>query len=227
MPPIASRLRVLNFHGIGTPKRTLDPGEADYWIGVDHFCQVLDQVVSHPDRERIAITFDDGNISDLTVAAPELQRRALGAEFFVLAGRIGNAGSLDRDDIRALIDMGMHVGSHGVAHRDWTSLSTSELIDEVSSSKAALEAICGQSIRSAAIPFGRYNAAVLAALKKARYTAAYSSDGGSMDRAAFLRPRTSMRRDLSDAALSRILSGKEPIWRLLRRTAAMPIKRSV
>ena len=88
------------------PARALAPGEADYWIGVDRFLDVLDRISGHPDRERLFITFDDGNISDLAIAVPELQRRGLRAEFFVLTGRIGQPGSLDADDIRALIGAG-------------------------------------------------------------------------------------------------------------------------
>lgn len=227
MTAAANRLRVVNFHGIGSPGRPLEPGEADYWIGVDRFCSVLDRIAGHPDREHLSITFDDGNVSDLTIAAPELQRRGLAASFFVLTGRIGKAGSLGDADIRALMSSGMLIGSHGIAHRDWTGLSARELDDELRASKASLEGICGGPVRSAAIPFGRYNAAVLAALRSAGYAAAYSSDGGSMDNAAFLRPRTSIRRDMSDRILEAILTGDVPVWKQLRRTAAVAIKKWV
>ena len=68
MTVAAKKLRVLNFHGIGTPARAFDPGEADYWIGVERFRSVLDRIAGHPDQEHLSITFDDGNISDLTIA---------------------------------------------------------------------------------------------------------------------------------------------------------------
>ena len=227
MATVAYELRVLNFHGIGAPGRTLEPGEADYWISVDRFRNVLDRIVNHPNRDRLSITFDDSNISDLVIAAPELQRRGLGAEFFVLTGRIGKPGSLDVEDIRALMSAGMRIGSHGVDHRDWSSLSARELYDELNSSKAVLEGICGCSVRSAGIPFGRYNASVLGALRKAGYAAAYSSDGGSMMTSAFLRPRTSIRQDTTDLALDAILSGREPPWKRLRRLVSTKIRKLV
>lgn len=220
----AKQPRALTFHGIGEPQRALAPGEADYWIGADRFRDVLDRVSRHPDRERLFITFDDGNISDLAIAAPELRRRGLKAEFFVLAGRIGQPGSLDAGDIRALIGAGMRIGSHGIAHRDWSGLSARELDEELIVSKAMLETICGEPVRSAAIPFGRYNAAVLSALRRAGYTVAYTSDGGNMGTSAFLRPRTSIRRDTVDDALDRILSGQMSALRRLRRAASMTIK---
>lgn len=223
----ACELRVVNFHGIGTPRRALDPGEAAYWIGVDRFRAVLDRVADHPEREWLSITFDDGNVSDLVTAVPELQLRGLKAEFFVLTGRIGKPGSLDCDDIRALRDAGMRIGSHGVAHRDWAGLSVRELDYELIASKGGLEEICGQPVRSAAIPFGRYNAAVLAALRRADYAAAYSSDGGSFGVSAFLKPRTSIRHDTTDGSLDAMLAGRMPIWKRLRRNAGMTIKRWV
>lgn len=221
----AKEFRVLNFHGIGAPGRALEPGEADYWISVDRFRDVLDRIARHPDRDRLFITFDDGNISDLAIAAPELERLGLVAEFFVLADRIGKPGSLGVSDILALLSAGMRIGSHGVAHRDWAGLSASELDDELNASRAMLEEVCGEPVRSAAIPFGRYNAAVLAALRKAGYAAAYSSDGGTMDSSAFLRPRTSIRQDTDDPALEAILSGRLSARRRLRRTAAMAVKK--
>jgi peptidoglycan/xylan/chitin deacetylase (PgdA/CDA1 family) len=227
MATLAKELRVLNFHGVGAPGRTLEPGEADYWIGADRFRDTLDRVAGHPDRGRLCVTFDDGNISDLLIAVPELQRRGLTAAFFVLTGRIGKPGSLGSDDIRALMRAGMRIGSHGVAHSDWASLSAKELGDEVTLSKAILGEICGEPVRSAAIPFGRYNAAVLAALRKAGYTAAYSSDGGSMETSAFLRPRTSIRRDTTDPALEAILSGRASAWTRVRRRTATTIKKWV
>lgn len=219
--------RALNFHGIGTPRRALEPGEADYWISAERFRDVLDRIAGHPEHERLCITFDDGNISDLDIAIPELQRRGFRAEFFMLTGRIGEPGSLDTHDIRALVRAGMGIGSHGIAHRDWTSLSAGELDDELNASRAMLEEICGEPVRSAAIPFGRYNAAVLHALRKAGYAAVYSSDGGSMDISAFLRPRTSIRADTTDLALDRIFAGWLSPSLRLRRTLAMSVKRWV
>lgn len=217
----AEKRRILIFHGVGEPGRALEPGEARYWLGVDRFRAALDRIAAHPDRQRLSITFDDGNDSDLLIAAPELQRRGLEAEFFVLSGRIGQAGSLDASQIQDLMQMGMRIGSHGVAHSDWSSLSTHELRDELATSKEALEAICGVPVRSAAIPFGRYNAAVLRALREAGYAVAYSSDGGSATAAAFLHPRTSLRRDTTDSILENILSGTMPPWKRLRRFAGM------
>ncbi|HWK68761.1 MAG TPA: polysaccharide deacetylase family protein [Rhizobiaceae bacterium] len=222
---VAKKVRVLNFHGVGTPGRDLDPGEDDYWISADRFRFVIERIAAHPDRDRMSITFDDGNISDYTTALPELERHGLTAEFFILTGRIGKAEWMTETNIRALRKMGMRIGSHGVDHQDWSVLSARELERELRGSKERLEDVCGEPVRSASIPFGRYNAGVLTALKRAGYTSVYSSEGGTAATSAFLKPRTSIRYRTTDAMLEWILSGRTPAWRRLRRTAQMTMKK--
>lgn len=219
-----TELRIVNFHGIGDPERELEAGEAPYFVSLDRFCDVLDRIVAHPDRERLAITFDDSNSSDRSLALSQLLRRKLTASFFILTGRIGKPGSLDVEDIRALVKAGMRVGSHGVDHRDWRSISASDLERELISSKSRLEDICGKPIRTAAIPFGRYNSRVLRAIRRAGYEAAYSSDRGSGSADAFLRPRWSIRNDATPAMIEQHLSGRLSPARRLRRNCAMAVK---
>ena len=215
-----------DFSRIGKPERELESGEAP-WISTDQFTGILDCIVAHPDHDRLAITFDDGNISDLAIATPRLLRRGLGATFFVLTGRIGRSGSLSTADIAQLMASGMSIGSHGVSHRDWTGLTTTELEYELVGSKTALQEICGHPPCVVAIPFGRYNAAVLRALQTAGYQAAYSSDRGSANATAFLRSRTSVRNDTTQAELDQILLAILPPLRRLRRTAAIAVKNLV
>lgn len=217
--------RILTFHGIGKPDRELEPGEARFWLGTERFTAILDRIAAHPDRNRFRITFDDSNSSDLGIAAPHLLRRGLKATFFVLTGRIGQRGSLSPADIRDLMARGMNIASHGVAHRDWTRLNPADLRYELVASKMSLQTICRAAIEAASIPFGRYNAAVLRALRAAGYCVAYSSDRGSARPSEFLRPRTSIRCDTTEAELEQILSGHLPPFRRLRRSASMAFKK--
>lgn len=213
------------FHGIGKPGRTLEPGEAPYWIGEDRFHHVLDRIAALPDPGLVRISFDDGNASDHDIALPALLKRGLRADFFVLSGRIGQAGSLTADQVRALDRAGMGVGSHGIAHVKWDMLLPADLSRELAGSRQAITEITGRPVDTAGIPFGSYNARVLRGLRTAGYTAAYSSDGGVMDVSAYLRPRTSIRADTSDADLAMILSGQMLLGRRLRRGVGMAIKR--
>lgn len=209
------------FHGIGTPGRALEPGEAPYWISVAMFEQILDRVAASPLRDRIRLSFDDGNASDHDVALPRLVARGLTADFFVLSGRIDAPGSLTAAQIRALAEAGMGVGSHGIAHRDWRRIPQAEMEAEVTESRAAIAAVLGRPVTEAGIPFGSYDGRVLAALRRAGYSAAWSSDRGRMDPAAFLRPRTSVQAGMGEAEIAAVLTGRLAPLRRLRRALAM------
>ena len=215
----------LIFHGIGTPARRMEAGEAPYWVSVAQFETVLDLIARQPLPERFRISFDDGNISDHDIALPRLTAHRLRADFFVLSGRIGQPGSLDRDHVRALQRAGMTIGSHGVAHRDWRRLDDAGLAEELRASRICLEAIIGVPVTTAGIPFGSYDRRVLQALRGAGYQAAYSSDRGEMDPTAFLRPRTSITAAMGPGEIAAILAGQmSPIARL-RRVIGMARKR--
>ena len=220
-----SGLVVLNFHGIGTPGREMEPGEAPYWVGTDQFGAILDRIVAHPDRARIRITFDDGNISDRTVALPALTARGLAADFFVLSGRIGRPGSLGADDIAALLEAGMGIGSHGVAHLDWSALEPAALEAELAGSRARLEAVCRCPVRSAAIPFGRWSGGVLRGLRAAGYGTAWSSDGGMSWPGDFPAARTSVRGAMGMDEIDMILAGRMGPARRARRALGLARKR--
>lgn len=217
----------LNFHGIGTPERDLEPGEAPYWISRSQFSAILDQVAGAPNPDDYVLTFDDGNMSDHEIALPALVDRGLEAVFFVLTGRIGGKGSLGPAQVRDLLSAGMAIGSHGIDHCAWASLKGDDLHRELAESKSVLEAICGRPVTRAGIPFGSYDAMVLRAIRRAGYEAAYSSDGGKMNPAAFLRPRTSVRKDMSDIEIAAVLAGTSSIWRGFRRRAGMLKRRTL
>ena len=163
----------LCFHGIGTAPAGIPDEEAAYWIEIDTFRRVLDQVVERPD---VGLTFDDGNASDVSVALPELVDRGLGAEFFVIAGRLRSAGSLSADDVRGLRRAGMGIGSHGMQHRVWRKLGPADRHEELVVARDRLEEVLGEPVTTAACPLGRYDRATLTALRRLRYARVYTSD---------------------------------------------------
>ena len=217
-------VRTLNFHGIGTPGPGIDASEVPYWIDIAFFDALVDEL-ARPEFGRTWITFDDGNLSDLSIAAPRLAARGLAARVFVLTGRIGTPGYLDEPDIRELVRMGFVIGSHGQDHLNWASLAGDPLRRETADSRAQLEALLGKPVTEAAIPFGSYNRAVLSALRSAGYTVAWTSDGGDMNPSAFLRPRLSVRSGMTVDSVRHALLGPISPARRLRRALAMARKR--
>jgi peptidoglycan/xylan/chitin deacetylase (PgdA/CDA1 family) len=194
----------LAMHGIGRPARQLEPGENERWVTVEQFERILDAV---QDRADVHLTFDDGNESDVEIALPRLVERGLKAEFFPLAGRLGQRGYLDRDALRALARAGMEIGSHGWEPRDWRRLDDRHARRELTDAPKLLGDLCGKPVQRYSLPFGAYDRQVLARLKQAGATRVYTSDGGAASRDGWLQARTELRHDLDDAWLDGVLAG--------------------
>lgn len=220
---------VFNFHGVGEPQRALEPGEAAFWISVDQFRDAVDAIRAAGRRgdTPIRVTFDDGNASDVEIAAPILAENDLTAEFFVLAGRLGRPGSLDDTGVRALADMGMAIGVHGADHLDWRKLDDAAAKRELIWARDRLSAVVDAPMTAAAIPFGAYDALVLKRLRRAGYERVYTSDGGPTRSDAWLRARTSIRSDMSRGDVEATLAGDASLARRLRRGVATFVKRNV
>jgi peptidoglycan/xylan/chitin deacetylase (PgdA/CDA1 family) len=177
------------FHGIGTPDRVLEPGEADYWIGQDAFLGILDELTG---RRDVRISFDDGNASDVEIALPALVERGLTATFFVLAGRLDDAGSLARDHVRELGNAGMRIGTHGMHHRSWRGMSPAESHLELVEAREAIAEVAGRRIDEAALPLGMYDRRVLSKLRRHGYRRVFTSDRARASESAWLSPRHSV-----------------------------------
>lgn len=212
----------LTVHGIGPVIRTLEPGEEQTWVSVTQFEQVLDATVGRPD---VRITFDDGNSSDLELALPRLLERGLTAEFFVLAGRLGENGKLDTDGVRELESAGMRVGSHGWAHRDWRRIDETQAAQEFSEAHRVLAELTGHPISRVAVPFGSYDRKVLNRARQARVTRVYTSDGGRANPNSWLQARNSLRHDVGPEWTKRVLDGTPSMALRARRRAARVVKR--
>lgn len=207
MPETAQRrdsraIEVLNlcFHGIGIPGRELEPDEENFWIEPAQFEEILDVIVRYPS---VHITFDDGNMSDMELAFPELKRRKLTATFFVLAGRLGQPGSLAAADVRGLASAGMTIGSHGMRHRPWRAASAPELHEELTGAQEVIARASGQSVCEVACPFGSYDRRVLSAIRRCGFSRVYTVDGGPARSDAWLQSRYTVRTDDTAADIER------------------------
>ncbi|MEL6999527.1 MAG: polysaccharide deacetylase family protein [Pseudomonadota bacterium] len=169
------RRLIFNFHGIGVPHAEVGDGETAYWCAQDIFLALLDRLAALRDAgHTIGITFDDGNRSDLDIAAPALTERGFTACFFVCAGRLSDSRYLGAEDLAALEDMGMTIGSHGENHVDLRRTDDQALAIEAQAAGQALARHCSGPVDSFAIPFGSYDRRVLRSLRHFRRV--YASD---------------------------------------------------
>ncbi|WP_341213312.1 polysaccharide deacetylase family protein [uncultured Limimaricola sp.] len=215
---------ILNLHGLGRPPQPLPDGEARYWVGPDLLAAAIELAAKHRDEVRTLFTFDDGNRSDIEIGAPMLAAAGHQATIFVLADRIDAPHYLSQDDISALQAMGHAIGSHGAAHLDWTAQDATTLDRELGEARVRIETVAGHSVTEAAIPFGRYNARVLKALRQAGFSRVYSSDGGVARMSAWPVARTSLTDKMTPASLEAIITGREAPTRRLRRRVAVAVK---
>ena len=218
---------IICIHGIGRPRRQLESGEAPYWISEDLFHETLDRVSACSGEVDVRFTFDDGNSSDVEIAASSLARAGHAADMFLLTDRIETAGSIGRDGVAELVRLGHRIGSHGAAHRDWTSLSSRELRKEIEEPRRLLSEMAGHPVTAAAIPFGRYNRSVLSYLKACGFNEIYSSDGGPWREGQIPIPRTSLTGKMTGMDVERILRGPDETRRRLRRICARLYKRLI
>ncbi|HWW47011.1 MAG TPA: polysaccharide deacetylase family protein [Xanthobacteraceae bacterium] len=222
---MSSREFILNFHGIGEPHTGVAQDERPYWISESRFDEILDLVMHHPNGPDTVFTFDDGNVSDLSCAAPRLIERGREGRFFILTGRFDAPYYLSRDDTRCLHEMGMEIGLHGRDHVDWRRVSSAILAEETIAAREELAAVMNGSVTSVAIPFGAYNPAVIRHLRRCRFSRIYTSDGGATRVGATIANRTSIRSDTSLDDVCAILADRQPLIVSMRRLVSTQLRR--
>lgn len=142
---------------------------------------------SWPERTAL-ITFDDGYADNLDACA-ELQRRGMRATWYVVSGSVGKAPQwpddgrpsgrmLNPSELCEMQAAGMEIGSHTVNHVRLTDVDDARLMQELTDSKAALEAILGKAVTSFAYPYGAWDARCAIAAQQAGYTSACTTQTG-------------------------------------------------
>lgn len=193
-------LPILNYHLVGkTADEFTVPADTFAaqldWLAARgfHTVSLRDVVQSRQDHRplpprSIVLTFDDGTEDALRVVLPELQKRGMRGTFFVITGRVGQAGYLTWDGVRALAAAGMEVGSHTVTHARLADLSNEEVDVELRDSRAQLESELKHPVEALAYPFNSVRARVVGAAEAAGYRVAVAGPAhGGADRMRLLR----------------------------------------
>mgnify|MGYP006188543939 FL=1 len=115
------------------------------------------------------IIFDDGYESVYKIAFPLMQKYGFTGLVFpvvsyigkmndwdVTFGSINKAMHLNSTEIKSLVNEGWEIGSHGLTHTAFTTLSNKELKFELHESKQILEDIIQQEVVSITPPFSRW-----------------------------------------------------------------------
>jgi peptidoglycan-N-acetylglucosamine deacetylase len=122
-------------------------------------------------RTIVTTSWDDGDPLDLQLAE-KLRDAGLAATFYVpIFGQHGKPTLLP-EDLRDLNSQGFEVGAHTMTHANLSALRGQRLWAEVFDCKQALEQTLSQQVPMFCYPCGRYNAEVLACVRKAGYRGA-------------------------------------------------------
>lgn len=124
----------------------------------------LTQYVSTPfNRPIVSITFDDGWEDQYQYALPLLQGAGLPATFYIISGELNDQPTyMSGAQVQNLYADGMEIGSHTITHPDLTTVSQSQLVNEMSQSQATLQNLLGAPVTDFAYPYGAYNANTIA-----------------------------------------------------------------
>jgi peptidoglycan/xylan/chitin deacetylase (PgdA/CDA1 family) len=173
----------------------------------------------------VLITFDDGYQDFADVAWPILEAEGFSAEVFVVTDLVGTVTSwdaydgkpaplMDWDTIKKLHKSGVCFGSHLATHTPATNLSSEDMLREISSSRAELEAHLNTPVLSMAAPYDATDERYNRLLASSGYQIGFAGDRRSADirHERFAMPRLQIEGDwnLSEFAKAMDLSSTMP-----------------
>ena len=179
---------ILLYHGVedgARSARAMDAIDREYVLDRRRFEQHLDYLAHKPAASvHTVVSFDDGDESCYTMAAPALEERGMRGEFFVVTGWIGRPGFLTAHQLRDLHRRGHGIHSHSRSHPRLSALTAPEIEQDLAGSKADLEDLLGQPVTQLSIPGGAYDERVIEIARLVGYTSllnsveGYNEDGG-------------------------------------------------
>jgi len=189
-PPLRTPVPVLMYHVIGTPppgapypdlfvSRPLFAAQMAGLARAGYHAVTLDRVWAAwhgqaplPPRP-IVLTFDDGYHGDFSAAMPILRRHGWPGVLNLLVANLHRHGwGLKTWQVRRMIRNGWEVDSHTLTHPDLTTLSPGQLWQEVHRSRVVLRRLFDVPVRFFCYPAGAFDAAVIAAVRRAGYLGA-------------------------------------------------------
>ena len=183
----------------------------------------LVEALADPSAGRFVLTFDDGHMTDYTVAFPRLRERDWPACFFVVAGQIGAPRFLGWRELCEMAAAGMEIGSHSLTHPFLDRASPAEIRREFGQSKRMLEDRLGQPVMFASLPRGSAAPGMGALLRELGYRAFCTSEPGLVRRDVdpFALPRIAVKQRTSAAFLRSIVAGRPLTLAALRSSHAV------
>ncbi|MBJ7331546.1 MAG: polysaccharide deacetylase family protein [Solirubrobacteraceae bacterium] len=122
-----------------------------------------------PDKP-VVLTFDDGYLSQSTNAAPVLAKHGWPGVLYLTTRNIGP--TIPKSSVKKLLRSGWELGAHTATHPDLRTLDAAGREREIDDVRIQLRAEFDQDVESFCYPAGKYDEAVVAAVKAAGYRSA-------------------------------------------------------
>jgi peptidoglycan/xylan/chitin deacetylase (PgdA/CDA1 family) len=139
----------------------------DYWRGAHAL-----------PRKPVVLTFDDGYHSDFTVGLPTLRARRWPGVLNLEVRNLRPVWGTRPEMVRKLIAAGWEIDAHTMTHPDLTTVDPAELRYQVAGSRAAIRRLFHQPVSFFCYPAGRYDDAVVAAVRAAGFLGATTETEG-------------------------------------------------
>ena len=133
---------------------------------------IVDNSATSVPKKLVVLTFDDGNISDLTTVAPILKEHGFGATFYITSGWVGKPGRLNWKQIKELHNQGFDIGNHSSSHPNMLHISENDIREQIIS----FDDVCAKhgipKATSFAYPGGHHDRRMVKALAAQGYLTA-------------------------------------------------------
>lgn len=133
---------------------------------------IVDNAASSVPKKLVVLTFDDGNISDLTTVAPILKEHGFGATFYITSGWVGKPGRLNWKQVKELHNQGFDIGNHSTSHPNMLHISENDIREQIISFDDACAEHGIPKATSFAYPGGHHDRRMVKALAAQGYLTA-------------------------------------------------------
>jgi peptidoglycan/xylan/chitin deacetylase (PgdA/CDA1 family) len=170
----------------------------------------LADVVATPSAGQFVLSFDDGYLTDYTVAFARLAERGWPGCFFVIGNQVGAPRALGWRELREMAAAGMEIGSHSLTHPFLHRADPDQIRREFGESKRILEDGLGRAVHFASLPRGSAAPGMGALIKELGYRAFCTSEPGlvSVRTNPYEVPRIAVKQRTTPAFLRQVCAGR-------------------
>jgi peptidoglycan/xylan/chitin deacetylase (PgdA/CDA1 family) len=219
--------RILCYHSIGQPAfgvNDVSPAQfrrhLELALGAGYrFVRPAELAETGGSEKDLAITFDDAATSVATEAEPILKDYNIPFTLFAVSSWCDHATPWARENLLSwnglsdLLSKGVEIGSHAVTHPDFGSIDQDQAVDELETSRRAIERHLGFAPESFAIPLGQsmnWTPAAQSAARNAGYKIIYAQAEETRPEGTV--PRTFVTRFDGDRIFEALLGGAFDRW---------------